>query len=57
MGRKKMISYALFLSITEKDKMRNRMGINSYNNSRMHKNRHERLDRGGDCIKMVKMLF
>lgn len=46
MGRKKMISYALFLSITEKDEMRNRMGINSYNNSRMHKNRHERLDRG-----------
>lgn len=46
MGRKKMISYALFLSITEKDKMRNRMGINFCNNSRMHKNRHKRLDKG-----------
>ena len=46
MGRKKMISYALFLSITEKDEMRNRMGINSYNNSRMHKNTQKRLDRG-----------
>ena len=46
MGRKKMISYALFLSITEKDEMRNIMGINSYNNSRMHKNIQKRLDRG-----------
>lgn len=46
MGRKKMISYALFLSISENERMRNRMGLSSYNNSKMHKNRHERLDRG-----------